>query len=146
MSQFFHYNISEEQKTCLRNFTALPSRPCWPWSFPSSSSRRPTHWRQRTLTPLSLYFDLNQTEQTTTHAPKPLSRVAENVIIITADEIERMNAHNVAEVLNRVPGFLVQFNGRDFNGSEGLHPQDADFQHVLERYFQRYGDNQRHPR
>ncbi|MCJ7602985.1 MAG: TonB-dependent receptor plug domain-containing protein, partial [Desulfobulbaceae bacterium] len=42
-----------------------------------------------------------------------------------------MNAHNVAEVLNRVPGFLVRFYGRDFNGTEDFHPQDADSQHVL---------------
>jgi vitamin B12 transporter len=81
--------------------------------------------------PQSLYFDQGATEQTTTRAAKPLSQVAENVSIITAEEIERMNAHSVAEVLNRVPGFLVQFNGRDFNGSEGFYPQDADMQHVL---------------
>lgn len=80
---------------------------------------------------LAMYFDPNETEQTTTRAPKSLSRVAENVTVVTQEEILRMNAHNVAEVLNRVPGFLVQFNGRDFNGSEAFHPQDADFQHVL---------------
>jgi vitamin B12 transporter len=84
-----------------------------------------------TIDPLSLYFDLNETEQTTTRAPKYLSHVAENVSIISANEIERMNTHNVAEVLNRVPGFLVKFYGRDFNGSEGFFPQDADYQHVL---------------
>ncbi|MEW6520751.1 MAG: TonB-dependent receptor [Thermodesulfobacteriota bacterium] len=63
---------------------------------------------------LSLYFDQEQTEETTTRSPKPLSRVAENVSIITAEEIERMHARTLAEVLDRQPGLFVMFYGRDF--------------------------------
>ncbi|RJX29838.1 MAG: TonB-dependent receptor [Desulfurivibrio sp.] len=63
---------------------------------------------------LSLYFDREQTEETTTRSPKPLSRVAENVTIITADEIEKMHARTLAEVLDRQPGLFVMFHGRDF--------------------------------
>ncbi|MCJ7601280.1 MAG: hypothetical protein MUO63_07215, partial [Desulfobulbaceae bacterium] len=48
------------------------------------------------IDPLSLYFDLNETEQTTTRAPKALSHVAENVSIITANEISAMHAHTLA--------------------------------------------------
>ncbi|MBI4794132.1 MAG: TonB-dependent receptor plug domain-containing protein [Deltaproteobacteria bacterium] len=80
---------------------------------------------------LAMYFDPNETEQTTTRAPKPLSQVAENVTIVTAAEIERMNAHNVDEVLNRVNGLYVQFNGRDFNGANSFFIHDSDYEHVL---------------
>lgn len=80
---------------------------------------------------LAMYFDPNETEETTTRSPKPLSQVAENVSIVTADEIERMNAHNVAEVLNRVNGLYVQFNGRDFNGTSSISIHDSDYEHVL---------------
>ncbi|MBI5102401.1 MAG: TonB-dependent receptor plug domain-containing protein, partial [Nitrospirae bacterium] len=52
--------------------------------------------------------------QTATRHSKPISRVAENMAVITAKDIEEMNAHTVAEVLNRVTGFLVTFEGQDF--------------------------------
>jgi vitamin B12 transporter len=63
---------------------------------------------------ISLYFDQKQTEETTTRSPKPLSRVAENVSIVTAEEIERMHAHTLAEVLERQAGMFITFLGRDF--------------------------------
>lgn len=64
--------------------------------------------------PLALYFDQQQTEETTTRSPKPLSRVAENVSIVTADEIAAMHAHTLAEVLERQAGMFITFFGRDF--------------------------------
>ncbi|MCD6389628.1 MAG: TonB-dependent receptor, partial [Desulfobulbaceae bacterium] len=80
---------------------------------------------------LSMYFAEDELVESATRAPKPLRQVAENVTIITAEEIERMNAHSVAEVLNRVSGVFVSFNGRDFNSSASLHIQESDFEHVL---------------
>jgi len=68
--------------------------------------------------PLAIYFDAGATEETTTRSPKPLSQVAENVSIITADEINAMHAHTLAEVLDRQAGMFIQFFGRDFFGSE----------------------------
>lgn len=68
--------------------------------------------------------------QTATRNEKPISQVAENMTVITAKDIEEMNAHTVAEVLNRVTGFLVTFLGQDFgsiysslsiDGSAGRH-------------------------
>ena len=54
-----------------------------------------------------------------TRHSKPVSQVAENITVITAKEIERMNAHTISDVLNRVPGiFLHNFN-HDF-GSPAL--------------------------
>ncbi len=80
---------------------------------------------------LALYFSRDELVQTATRSLKPMSQVAENVTIITAEEIQRMNAHSVAEILNRVPGVFMQFNGRGFNQSTSIHIQDADFEHAL---------------
>lgn len=40
-------------------------------------------------------------------APRPASRIAENVTVITADQIQALNAHTLVEVLNTIPG--IQF-------------------------------------
>lgn len=80
---------------------------------------------------LAMYFDLDEMVEAPTGVAKHIRQVAENVTIVTAQDIERMNAHNVAEVLNRVPGVFVQFNGRGFNTAASIHIQDSDFEHVL---------------
>ncbi|MCB2184064.1 MAG: TonB-dependent receptor [Desulfobulbaceae bacterium] len=80
---------------------------------------------------LAMYFDMDEVVETPTSVAKSIKQVAENVTIITAQDIERMNAHSVAEVLNRVPGFSVGFNGRGFNQSTAFHVQDSDYEHVL---------------
>ncbi|MCK5506623.1 MAG: TonB-dependent receptor, partial [Thermodesulfovibrionia bacterium] len=62
--------------------------------------------------------------------PKPLSQVAENITIITAKEIENMNAHTLTDVLNTIPG--VQMDIRGGPGSEaGAYIQGAEFSYVL---------------
>ena len=66
---------------------------------------------------MALYFDQSQLVEVATRAPKPISQVAENVTIVTAEEIERMHAHTVNEVLNRVGGLFVGWYGQDFGGS-----------------------------
>jgi vitamin B12 transporter len=43
--------------------------------------------------------------------PKPLSQTAENVTVVTSTEIEALNAHTLADVLDTVPGIQVQHNG-----------------------------------
>ncbi len=63
--------------------------------------------------------------QTATRIEKPISQVAENMTIITAKEIEDMNAHTVAEVLSRVPGMFVDFQGQDFARWSLLHSQGS---------------------
>lgn len=42
-------------------------------------------------------------------SPRPASRIAENITVITADDIERLNAHTLAEVLQTVPGIQLDF-------------------------------------
>jgi len=66
---------------------------------------------------LSLYFDESQLVEVATRAPKPITQIAENVTVVTADEIERMHAHTVNEVLNRVSGVFVAWYGQDFGSS-----------------------------
>ena len=43
--------------------------------------------------------------------PKPLSQTAENVTVITAKEIEQINAHTLADILDTIPGIQLQHNG-----------------------------------
>lgn len=68
--------------------------------------------------------------QTATRTAKPISQVAENMEVITAKDIEDMNAHSVNEVLNRVPGLFVDFQTNDFNSPAQLHIQGGSPRHV----------------
>lgn len=45
---------------------------------------------------------------TTSRIPRPTSCIAENVTIITAEQIAAINAHSLAEVLNTVPGIQLE--------------------------------------
>ena len=65
-----------------------------------------------------------------TRHPKPISQVAENITVVTAREIEEMNAHTVAEVLNRIPGLFVSFN-QDFGATSLIQTQGSEERHVL---------------
>ncbi|MBU0682314.1 MAG: TonB-dependent receptor [Proteobacteria bacterium] len=80
---------------------------------------------------LALYFDEAQVVEAATRVAKPLTQVAENVTIITAAEIERMNAHNVGDVLNRVAGVYVNYNGLGFNQSSYIYMQGSSWEHVV---------------
>ncbi len=68
--------------------------------------------------------------QTATRSEKPLTQVAENMTVITAREIEVMNANSVAEVLARVPGLFVDFTTNDFVSGTQLHIQGSENRHV----------------
>lgn len=46
-----------------------------------------------------------------TRSPKPVSQTAENVTVVTASDIQLMNAHTLAEVLNTVTGVQVFLTG-----------------------------------
>jgi len=68
-----------------------------------------------------------------TRHPKPISQVAENITVVTAREIEEMNAHTVAEVLNRIPGLFINFNQgiESFGSTSLIHIQGSEQRHVL---------------
>lgn len=69
--------------------------------------------------------------QSATRVEKPLSQTAENVSVITAKEIEDMNAHTVAEVLKRVPGMFVDTYVNDFGSASSISIQGSEDRHVL---------------
>ena len=79
---------------------------------------------------LRLFYNEKDLVVSPTRYPKPISQVAENITVITAKNIEDMNAHTVAEVLNRVPGIFVNFN-QDFGATSLFHIQGSWPRHVL---------------
>ena len=68
--------------------------------------------------------------QTATRTAKSISQVAENMVVVSAKEIADMNAHNVAEVLRRVPGLFVDLTTSDFGTTSSLHIQGSYDRHV----------------
>jgi vitamin B12 transporter len=58
---------------------------------------------------LGLITAWQPTPLTTSRFPRPASKIAENVTVITAADIERLNAHTLAEVLHTVPGIQLDY-------------------------------------
>lgn len=55
-------------------------------------------------------FGITDEEQnivTTSRSPRPISKIAENVTVITSEDIARLNAHSLTEILQAVPGIHV---------------------------------------
>ncbi len=65
-----------------------------------------------------------------TRFPQPRSRIADNITVVTAREIEEMHAHTVAEVLNQVNGVFVNFTS-DFGTTSLINIQGSSERHVL---------------
>jgi vitamin B12 transporter len=65
---------------------------------------------------LHLFYKDKDLVVSSTRNEKIISQVAENMTVITADEIEAMNAHTVAEVLNKMPGLFIA-SSQDFAAS-----------------------------
>lgn len=80
---------------------------------------------------LVFWEEKDLTVTTATRTDKSLSETAENMAVITARDIEAMNAHSVDEVLNRVPGLFVDFAQPNFVASgSSLHFQGSASTHV----------------
>lgn len=82
------------------------------------------------LSLLKLYYRDKDLVFTPTRVLQPVSRTAENITIITAEEIEKMNAHTLTDVLNAVPGVQVQVRGGPGIGSS-VNVQGSEMRHVL---------------
>jgi len=80
---------------------------------------------------LNLFYKPHELVVSATHYPKPLSRVAENISIVTAEEIKAMNAHSVAEVLSRVPGVFMGGYDRNFGSTANILIQGSGKYHTL---------------
>ena len=85
------------------------------------------------LSLMALYFTEAELQviEAPTRYPKPITQVAENVTIITREEIERMNAHSLYEVLDRVPGVFTFYSPPEFNSMGRLSLQGSRPEHVL---------------
>jgi vitamin B12 transporter len=79
---------------------------------------------------LRLFYKEDELVVSATRHPKPISRVAENMTVITARDIEAMNAHTVAEALNRVPGIFITSN-QDFGAISLISAQGSEPRHIL---------------
>ena len=61
---------------------------------------------------LDLYSAYEESSSTASRSPKLLSQTAENVTVVTAKEIEQLNAHTLADVLATIPGLqTVHYGG-----------------------------------
>lgn len=58
------------------------------------------------LLPFGITEELQQ--PVTSRSPRPISKIAENVTVISSEEIARLNAHSLSDVLQTVPGIYVQ--------------------------------------
>lgn len=66
---------------------------------------------QNTEDTLSLFTAWQEQSSTASRVPKPLSQTAENVTVVTAKEIEALNAHTLADVLATVSGIQTEHLG-----------------------------------
>ncbi|NOY43869.1 MAG: TonB-dependent receptor [Deltaproteobacteria bacterium] len=86
-----------------------------------------------------LYFDPEDLVVSATRAPKPIDQVAENVTVVTADEIRDMNAHTLGDVLKRIPGVFTYTFGNHFGATPLAHIQGSGEPNPF-----RYGNEDRH--
>jgi vitamin B12 transporter len=99
---------------------------------PCEAARERDQGDRESLDELLLFWDEKDLYvESATRSEVPLSQVAENVTVVTAEEIEELHAHTVAEVLNRVTGLFVVFQGQDFGGPSNLLIQGSNERHTL---------------
>ncbi|MEO5360805.1 MAG: TonB-dependent receptor [Nitrospirota bacterium] len=77
---------------------------------------------------LSMYFNKNEMAVTPTRYLKPVSQSAENIVVITAEEIKILNAHTVQDVLKYVTGISIKMPAGGVGGE--LRSQGSGPQHV----------------
>lgn len=75
------------------------------------------------------YTEKELTVVSAARAPLTISQTPENITVITADQIRRMNAHNLEDILRRVPGVYVG-SPRDFGSSGAVAIQGSETRHV----------------
>ena len=63
-------------------------------------------------------------------SPRPASQTAENITVVTADEIEALNAHTLADILFGVTGIQLEMN-RTPGTVTNIEIQGSNFNHVL---------------
>lgn len=85
-----------------------------------------------TTTELLLYYDWDELlVEAPTRRPVRIKDVAENISIVTAEEIAEMNVHSVNEILRTVTGFDFFPFGGNFGSSGALAIHASSYEHVL---------------
>ena len=79
---------------------------------------------------LLMFYKEEDLVVTPTRRPEPLSQVAENITVITSEEIEMINAHTLTDVLNNIPGVQMDIKGGP-GSVTNAHIQGSEFCHVL---------------
>jgi hypothetical protein len=96
----------------------------------SSTSKTAASDNEKEMKILQMFYREEELVFTPTRHPKPISQVAENITVITAEEIERSNAHTLRCVLNNISGVQVNSRGGPATASTVL-IQGSDFSHAL---------------
>jgi len=98
--------------------------------IPISFCQRAIAHPEEEISLLRMYYSEKELVVTPSRQLKPISQVAENITVITLDEIEAMNAHTLTDVLKSIPG--LQFDIKGGPGAGGnLYIQGSEFNHVL---------------
>ncbi len=79
---------------------------------------------------LEMFYKTKDLVVSATRYPKSISQVAENISVITAEEIEMMNAHTLGDVLTKVPGIYI-ISSYDFGSPAQVAVQGSENWHVL---------------
>jgi len=81
---------------------------------------------------LLMYFKEEELQiVSTTRSLKSITRIAENVEVVTKEDIELMNAHTLGDVLNAVNGVQISFGGGSPGSSAFLQIQGSRGDHVV---------------
>ncbi len=80
---------------------------------------------------LRLFYPDKELVITSTRQPKPISKVAKNVSIITYKDIEMMNAHNVSDILHRLAGMFLDTYTQDMGSPAFIKIYGSEQRHVL---------------
>jgi len=79
---------------------------------------------------LRMFYEESDLIPSVVRNPVSVSRTAENITIVTADEIETLNAHTLADVLMNVPGVEIELRGGPGTvTAPSIH--GSNFSHVL---------------
>jgi len=79
---------------------------------------------------LRMFYKDKDLVVSSTRTPKSISQVAENITVVTSEDIEAMDAHTVADVLQTIPGIYVNSN-QDFGATSIISIQGSEDRHVL---------------
>jgi vitamin B12 transporter len=96
----------------------------------TSLASEPEEIKTASIRELLLFYELDDLIEVSYRRPTEMKYVAENISIITAEEIAAMNAHSVFEVLSKTTGVFYTTNG-NYGGTGDLSIQGSVFANVL---------------